>query len=192
MLVDFRKNGRQLTLSGVEELRVALAAAIQSGRRDPSDACWLLKLESLRFLGEQQQFEDLAIEYCVTYEVSPPSWEPMPSSIRLHDAAAPTVREAPCASHSDEAFPLEGEIDGRPEATFKSLRAYSQSHAEVVIDCRRLRRMDFVCAGEMLNEVAALRSAGKFLVFKDLTYLVACLMMVMGIHDLAELNLRTH
>ena len=98
----------------------------------------------------------------------------------------------PATAPSDEAFPLEGEIDGRPEATFKSLRAYSQSHAEVVIDCRRLRRMDFVCAGEMLNEVAALRSAGKFLVFKDLTYLVACLMMVMGIHDLAELNLRTH
>ena len=192
VLVDFRKNGRQLTLSGVEELRAALAGAIQSGRRDPSDACWLLKLETLRFLGEQQQFEDLAIEYCVTYEVSPPSWEPMPSSIRLHNAAAPTEREAPRASLSDEAFPLEGEIDGRPEATFKSLRAYSQSHAEVVIDCRRLRRMDFVCAGEMLNEVAALRSAGKFLVFKDLTYLVACLMMVMGIHDLAELNLRTH
>ena len=192
VLVDFRKNGRQLTLSGVEELRAALAAAIQSGRRDPSDACWLLKLETLRFLGEQQQFEDLAIEYCVTYEVSPPSWEPMPSSIRLHDAAMPAVREAPRASAGDEAFPLEGEIDGRPEATFKSLRAYSQSHAEVVIDCRRLRRMDFVCAGEMLNEVAALRSAGKFLVFKDLTYLVACLMMVMGIHDLAELNLRTH
>ncbi len=192
VLVDFRKNGRQLTLSGVEELRAALAAAIESGRRDPSDACWLLKLETLRFLGEQQQFEDLAIEYCVTYEVSPPSWEPMPSSIRLHNAAAPTVREAPRASLGDEAFALEGEIDGRPEATFKSLRAYSQSHAEVVIDCRRLRRMDFVCAGEMLNEVAALRSAGKFLVFKDLTYLVACLMMVMGIHDLAELNLRTH
>ena len=116
----------------------------------------------------------------------------MPKSIRLHNAAAATVSEAPRAALSDEAFPLEGEIDGRPDATFKSLRAYSQAHAEVVIDCRRLRRMDFVCAGEMLNEVAALRSAGKFLVFKDLTYLVACLMMVMGIHDLAELNLRTH
>jgi anti-anti-sigma regulatory factor len=193
VLVDFRKNSRQMTLSGVEGLRTALASAIQSGRRDPSDACWLLKLETLRFLGEQQQFEDLAIEYCVTYEVSPPSWEPMPASIRLHNAAAATVSEAPRRPVvSDEAFPLEGEIDGRPEATFKSLRAYSQSHAEVVIDCRRLRRMDFVCAGEMLNEVAALRSAGKFLVFKDLTYLVACLMMVMGIHDLAELNLRTH
>ena len=192
VLVDFRKNGRQMTLSGVEELRKALAAAIQSGRRDPSDACWLLKLETLRFLGEQQEFEDLAIDYCVTYEVSQPSWEPMPKSIRLHDAAVATVMDVPRQALPEEAFPLEGEIDGRPEATFKSLRAFSQAHAEVVIDCRRLRRMDFVCAGEMLNEVAALRSAGKFLVFKDLTYLVACLMMVMGIHDLAELNLRTH
>ena len=192
VLVEFRKNARQMTLSGVEELRTALASAIQSGRRDPSDACWLLKLETLRFLGEQQQFEDLAIEYCVTYEVSPPSWEPLPKSIRLQNSPMAPLGEAPRAALIDEAFPLEGEIDGRPEATFKSLRAYSQSHAEIVIDCRRLRRMDFVCAGEILNEVAALRSAGKFLVFKDLTYLVACLMMVMGIHDLAELNLRTH
>ena len=192
VLVDFRKNARRLTLSGVEELRTALASSIQSGRRDPSDACWLLKLETLRFLGEQQQFEDLAIEYCVTYEVSPPSWEPMPKSIRLQNSPVATVSEKPRLVLSDEAFPLEGEMDGRPESTFKSLRAYSQSHAEIVIDCRRLRRMDFVCAGEMLNEVAAMRSAGKFLVFKDLTYLVACLMMVMGIHDLAELNLRTH
>ena len=99
---------------------------------------------------------------------------------------------APETSLTDESFVLDGEIDGRPEAVFKSLRSYAQSRAEVVIDCRRLRRMDFVCAGEMLNEVAALRGAGKVPVFRDLSYLVACLMMVMGIHDLAELNLRTH
>ena len=192
VLVSFRKSARQMTLSGVEELRNALASCIQNGRRDPSDACWLLKLETLRFLGEQQQFEDLAIDYCVTYEVSPPSWEPLPKSIRLQNSAMAMLSEKPRVALTDDAFPLEGEIDGRPESTFKSLRDYSQSHAEIVIDCRRLRRMDFVCAGEMLNEVAAMRSAGKFLVFKDLTYLVACLMMVMGIHDLAELNLRTH
>jgi anti-anti-sigma regulatory factor len=191
VLVDFRKNGGHMTLAGVEELRAALSSAISNGRRDPSDACWLLKLETLRFLGEQQRFEDLAIDYCVTYEVSPPSWEPMPGSIRLHNSTAEAARVPQPASPTDDAFPLEGELDGRPDAIFKSLRAYSQAHPEIVLDCRRLRRMDFVCAGEMLNEVAALRSAGKFLVFKDLTYLVACLMMVMGIHDLAELNLRT-
>ena len=74
--------------------------SIQSGRRDPSDACWLLKLETLRFLGEQQQFEDLAIEYCVTYEVSPPSWEPMPKSIRLHNSAAATRERSAARSPS--------------------------------------------------------------------------------------------
>ena len=192
VLVDFRKNARPLTLSGVKELRAALAGSIEAGRRDPSDACWLLKLETLRFLGEQQQFEDLAIDYCVTYEVSPPSWEPMPETIRLEKDAAETESEQPGEAHPEDAFALVGEIDGRPESTFKALRAFSEEHSEVVIDCRRLRRMDFVCAGEMLNEVAAMRGAGKFLVFKDLSYLVACLMMVMGIHDLAELNLRTH
>ncbi len=193
VLVDFRKNARPITLSGVKELRAALTGSIEPGRRDPSDACWLLKLETLRFLGEQQRFEDLAIDYCVTYEVSPPSWEPMPETIRLEKDAAETAGEQPGESHHPEdAFALVGEIDGRPEVTFKALREYSQEHSEVVIDCRRLRRMDFVCAGEMLNEVAAMRGAGKFLVFKDLSYLVACLMMVMGIHDLAELNLRTH
>lgn len=192
VLVDFRKNGRPLTLSGVKELRAALASTIEVGRRDPSDACWLLKLETLRFLGDQQRFEDLAIDYCVTYEVSPPSWEPMPDSIRLETDAADVAEPEPGEMQAEDAFALVGEIDGRPESTFKALREYSQAHSEVVIDCRRLRRMDFVCAGEMLNEVAAMRGAGKFLVFKDLSYLVACLMMVMGIHDLAELNLRTH
>ncbi len=192
VLVDFRRNARQLTLSGVEALSAALTASIQMGRRDPSEACWLLKLEALRFLGEQQPFEDLAIDYCVTYEVSPPSWEPLPNTIRLQNAAPAPAGAAPETSLTGESFPLDGEIDGRPEAIFKSLRSYAQSRAEVVIDCRRLRRMDFVCAGEMLNEVAALRGAGKVPVFRDLSYLVACLMMVMGIHDLAELNLRTH
>ncbi len=192
VLVDFRRNGRPLTLSGVKELRAALAGCIEVGRRDPSDACWLLKLETLRFLGEQQRFEDLAIDYCVTYEVSPPSWEPMPESIRLENDAADAASDKPDEEHPEDAFALVGEIDGRPDGTFKALRQYSEEHSEVVIDCRRLRRMDFVCAGEMLNEVAAMRGAGKFLVFKDLSYLVACLMMVMGIHDLAELNLRTH
>lgn len=191
-LVDFRRNSRRLTLSGVEALRAALASCIQSGRRDPSDACWLLKLETLRFLGEQQQFEDLAIEYCVTYEVSPPSWEPLPKSIGLHNAGVAAGDESKRVAFLDDAFALEGEMDGRPEVLFKSLREFAQSHSEIVIDCRRLRRMDFVCAGELLNEVASLRTAGKFLVFRELTYLVACLMMVMGIHDLAELNLRTH
>jgi len=193
VLVDFRLNARQLTLSGLNALAVALSSSIESGRRDPSDACWLLKLETLRFLGMQQQFEDLAIDYCMTYEVSPPSWEALPPSVRLQGPAVKPAREATAAGHigsPDGVFALAGEIDGRPEAVFKALREYANAHEDVVIDCRGLRRIDFAGAGEILNEAAALRGAGKSVAFRNLSCLVGCLMMVMGIQEKAELNLR--
>ena len=190
VLVDMRRNERALMLSGVDELRIALSRTIENGRRDESDACWQLLLETLRFLGEQQQFEDLAIDYCVTYEVSPPSWEPLPRSIRMLNAAVTTMFVESNETPSGDAFVLAGELDGRPDGLFKALRAYASGREQVMLDCRRLRRIDFVCAGELLNEIAALRSGGKTLALRDLTHLVACLMMVMGIHDLAEMNLR--
>ncbi|MGE0316036.1 MAG: hypothetical protein AB7P21_30855 [Lautropia sp.] len=190
VLVDMRRGAAQLTLSGVDELRIALSRTIETGRRDASDACWQLLLETLRFLGEQQQFEDLAIDYCVTYEVSPPSWEPLPRSIRMLNAPLTTMFAEPTETASGDAFVFAGEFDGRPDDLFKALKAYAGARNVVTIDCRRLRRIDFVCAGELLNEIAALRTAGKTFVLRDLTHLVACLMMVMGIHDLAEMNLR--
>lgn len=191
-LADVRKNNGQLTVSGVDELRVALARSIEVGRRDSSDACWLLLLETLRFLNQQQAFEDLAIDYCVTYEVSPPSWEPLPASIKVMsdaDTEAATVRGV--VTEIPDVFVLAGEIDGRPQELFASLKAFSQHHQEIIVDCRRLRRIDFTCAGEILNEVAAIRSGGKFVAFRELSHLIACLMMVMGIQDLAELKVRS-
>jgi anti-anti-sigma regulatory factor len=70
------------------------------------------------------------------------------------------------------------------------MRGYAADRAEVVVDCRRLRRLDFVAAGELLNEVVALRTGGKYLVFRDLNHLVGALLSVMGIPDLAEIRLR--
>ena len=191
-LADVRKNNGQMSVSGVDELRVALARAIEVGRRDSSDACWLLLLETLRFLNQQQAFEDLAIDYCVTYEVSPPSWEPLPESIRLvSDAKTAVVPDDDGDAEVPDVFEMAGEVDGRPQELFAALPAFSQHHQEVVIDCRRLRRIDFTCAGEILNEVAALRSAGKFVAFRDLSHLIGCLLMVMGVQDLADLKIRT-
>lgn len=195
VLLDYRKHSRSLTVAGAEALANALANAVETGRRDPSDACWQLRLEVLRLLGNQTAFEDLAIDFCVTYEVSPPSWEALPKSIRLQSTGEGVVAEVDGeagAGSTDETYAFEGELEGRPDALFKGLKAFAEGRNEVIIDCRRLRRMDFVCAGEVLNEVAGLRGAGKYVIFKDLSYLVACLMMVMGVHDLAELNLRTH
>jgi anti-anti-sigma regulatory factor len=189
-------------VQGAEALLDALARCTEPGRRDASEACWLLQLSLLRLLGRQQVFDDLSIDYCVTYEVSPPAWEPMPPSIRTTAAGTATATAEADASFASraagdggfsagpEGFALVGELAGRAQVALGALREYAADRAEVVIDCSRLRRLDFVAAGELLNEVVALRTGGKYLIFKDLNQVVAALLAVMGIPDLAEIRLR--
>ncbi len=195
VLAAFSRSQRELLVQGADSLAAVVAGAIEAGRRDPSEACWLLQLELMRVLGRQQEFEDLSIDYCVTYEVSPPPWEPMPASVRVAApddgaAAAPAESADTGFGTGPDAFVVEGELTGRAQEALAALRAYAADRAEVVVDCRRLRRLDFVAAGELLNEVVSLRTGGKYLVFRDLNHLVAALLSVMGIPDLAEIRLR--
>ncbi|RPH44852.1 MAG: hypothetical protein EHM87_08860 [Burkholderiales bacterium] len=200
VIAVFERGERELLVQGAEALFDAVAPTIEPGRRDPSEACWLLQLALLRLLGQQQAFDDLSIDYCVTYEVSPPAWEPMPASVRMTAAGSATAEAAASAavraagdagfSAGPEAFAMIGELAGRAQDTLAALREYAADRAEVVVDCSRLRRVDFVAAGELLNEVVALRTGGKYLVFKDLNHVVAALLAVMGIPDLAEIRLR--
>jgi ABC-type transporter Mla MlaB component len=93
-------------------------------------------------------------------------------------------------SIQDDGLTLSGELEGRIQDTVAALRAPAQHHALIQLDCARLRRIDFGAAGELLNEVVALQAAGKYLRFKDVNHLVAALMSVMGIPDLAEVSMR--
>ena len=65
----------QLRFIGVEKLDTVLRAATPSGDKDVSQAWWKLRLEMLRVVHRPDEFELVALDYCVTYEVSPPSWE---------------------------------------------------------------------------------------------------------------------
>ncbi len=194
LLDAFARSRRELWVQGADALLGVLARSTEPGRRDPSEACWLLQMDLLRLQDRQQAFEDLAIDYCVTYEVSPPSWEPMPASIR----AAVSVDTEPVDRSGDpgrwttgaDALVVTGELLGRVPGFFEALDAFSADRAEVTIDCRALRRLDFAAAGELLNRLVTLRTGGKYVVFRDVNQLVAALMAVMGIHDLAELRLR--
>jgi len=58
------------------------------------------------------------------------------------------------------------------------------------LQCRRLVRVDFGAAGELLNEIVALKAAGKYLRLRDVNHLVAALLSVMGIPELADVRLR--
>lgn len=63
-----------LHFQGLNALHAALAAAAPSNARLVDPVWWQLRLAMLRVCGMQSMFDDVAMEYCVTYEISPPTW----------------------------------------------------------------------------------------------------------------------
>ena len=68
---------------GGERLFSVLQEAAPTGVRDADPAYWQLRLDALRMANRPDQFDEAAIDYCVTYEVSPPSWEPARCQVRV-------------------------------------------------------------------------------------------------------------
>jgi anti-anti-sigma regulatory factor len=191
ILMAFKKTQREVTISHADRLFDALMSCVEAGRRDESESGWLLALEMLRLMNQQQRFDDVSIDYCVTYEVSPPPWEPMPAWIKQTQGTTETRLDAtPKSGAEGNSFAIRGDLVGAIPSELAALRAYSQSTSSIVIDCRELRRLDFTAAGELLNVVATLRANGKQVLFVEPNWMVLSLMVVMGIHDLAEIRRR--
>ena len=74
-LVTCRKTKGQCLLAGAGHLAGLLAGKAQPGVR-ANEPAWLLLLELYQRLGHEAAFDDAAVAYAVSFEVSPPSWEP--------------------------------------------------------------------------------------------------------------------
>lgn len=74
-LATCRRTGGHCRLAGAGHLAGILAAKAQLGVR-ANEHAWLLLLDLYQRLGRQPAFEDAAVAYAVSFEVSPPSWEP--------------------------------------------------------------------------------------------------------------------
>ena len=188
----FKKAKREIAFSPVERLIEICKEGVEPGRRDTSDAIWLLLLEGLRLLGQQQQFEDTSIDYCVTYEVSPPSWEPMPAWIRA-EAAGPisiSASEKAGTRAQDGVFYLVGDVNGSIAMESGLLTEYGASRRDVKIDCAELRRIDFVAAGQLQNQLTTMRTLGKVIMLFNVSIPVGTLFGVVGMNDVANIKLR--
>lgn len=193
------RGAQQVAFIAPERLLEAARAAVQTGRRDPDAGAWLLLLRLLRLAGTQQAFEDASIDYCVTYEVSPPSWEPMPAHVHRDEGGLAGAGEALTVSSAAapagptpraDAFVLAGDLIGAMDADMAALRAHAERHAHVFIDCRRLRRLDFAAAGQLLNTAAGLRAAGRTVELDQPSHVVAALLTVMGLLEVATITPR--
>jgi len=186
----FKRSNHELTVLGAEQLVQPLWAAVEPGRRDASDAVWMLLLEVLRLLGRQSDFEEAGIQYCITFEVSPPSWEPSPPSLKARAAAS--VAAAPVVAAAPAMDPLDwrGVIDREGEPHFGRLVMEARNSNNLIVECRLLRRMAFSTATALLTVLMKLQAAGVRVEFRNVNSLVAALFYLLGITAIAGVQVR--
>ncbi|WP_246093708.1 STAS domain-containing protein [Zoogloea ramigera] len=173
----------KLALSGAADFANLLAGQLKPGVRE-GQTLWLLLLEIMQYTEQQARFDDLAVDYAMTFEESPPSWEPPPlltTSQSEGNVLDPTMGQV---------YVLEGEIVGPNTDVLRKITRFATDRTKVEVDCGRLRRMDFVSAGTLFNIVSQLHTQGRLVVFKNVNSMVAALMQVMGLHQVARIELR--
>ena len=197
-LVDADNDGATLLLRGIAALKRAnkefvfgspehlaqiLAAKLVPGERR-NESMWLLLLELYQQAFRQDEFEEAAVNYAITFEVSPPSWVALPT--RAEEAPQP----APAPPRKAEGFALSGQLLGATAADFAPLEAQLAGRDEYDIDARKLVRIDAASAGHLLEMLTRLHAKGKTLRISGLSTLVAAYLETLGFADVAELRAR--
>lgn len=180
----FKAAKKEVWLTGEATILRLLRAAAKAGDTSVDAAAWLLLLELYQMVGMQNEFEEAAVDYAVTYEVSPPSWEAPPPRPRIE----PLELSQPVATQTaDDAFGLAGDIAGQTEQLFTGLAGYAAAANPVVLDFAAVRRIDFVNAGRLLNALEKLKAEGKTVVIRGAGQMIIGLFAVMGIPKVARI-----
>jgi hypothetical protein len=193
---------------GGDKLLALLHAAAPTGERDADPAFWQLRLDALRMANRPDQFDEAAIDYCVTYEVSPPSWERATCQVRMSGSdAGSTTSPTSIVSEASTSFlesqiiedehqirtghvDLSGQLVGDIGETLKQMDADLGGASRIDVSCAKLIRVDFIAAGDLLNWVLARRTEERGVTFSDAHRLVALFFGAMGINEHARVTVR--
>lgn len=188
----------QFVFSGVDRLETLLEIMTQSGDRTSGTEWWRLRMSALRLMGRPDEFELVALDYCVTFEVSPPSWVAPKCGYSDDNASASAQPQAnerdmlasdfgeltlPPPIDNGPAALLSGVIEGDAVPLLQPLQELVKPGVPLVIACDKLMRIDFAAAGSVLNWAADLQSQGHVVHFQNLHRLIAVFFNVIGINE---------
>jgi ABC-type transporter Mla MlaB component len=175
-LGKLRKRHYPLVLQHPEKIRRALDAAVKQGR-DAEEGYWTLLLELLHWQNDRAQFEDRAVDFAVAFEVSPPSWEPPPSP----SSAAPAAGALVALPERAEALALAGVMVGPNDPQLAKLAEFREGRSVVALDMSGVERVDFVCAGALLNAISRTEGQRKTVQIAGASPIIRALLLLIGI-----------
>lgn len=178
-----RRGEKRINVSGAKEfvqvIKTQLAGAARQEMR-----YWALLFELYQILSLQNEFEDAAIDYAVTFELSPPSWEPLPETVQT---AAASEIEAEEPTLEAESFLIEGVLSSASDFKLRDLERHAASRAEIHIDMSNATRVDFVTVGAFIGTLVNLNQSGKQVVISGANGMIHALFDVMGVTEYATL-----
>ena len=208
----------QLRFLGEVQLQKVLLDATPSGEPAVDPKWWQLRMAMLRVIHRPDDFELTALDFCVTYEVSPPDWQvarcdykslddeggAMGRATIIGEPTTETVYSTLLELDGDSGldFPastsvrflsvdLSGQIQGDAVGVVDRLEASLAGAGRMQISCAKLIRVDFSAAGMLLNWVSARQAENRFVEFSEVNRLVAAFFNVIGIVEYAKVSIRT-
>jgi len=179
ILANSQKIKHKFEVSGVDRL-IQLLQDLNRATHTRS-AHWLLLLELYQLLGRKDEFEDLAVNYAVHFEVSPPSW------IETAKAQVVQVPDSPPAASGD-ALMVTGEISSKNTAVFDLMKSYAAEHTNVVLDMSQVTRVDYESVGSVIGLLMQWMGEGKNITIREHHTFIQELFRIMSIDQLATLQ----
>lgn len=180
LLSKARKAKLDVSLESYEAFMQRLNSQSVAGQAT-HEPLWRLLLELLQRHGHQDSFEERAVDYAITFELSPPSWENLPPA---------QPKAATASAHvSDDAHYLSGELKN---CRFEDLIPVLERSQHPIIDFSAVTRLDFVSAGQLVNRLTPYKAKGKDITIRGPNRLVAELLAIVGLNKQIRIVVPKH
>jgi anti-anti-sigma regulatory factor len=188
-LAKLRRAQMPMWFNNVESLEGVLRSAFNEKTPAEQRPYWGLLFEFYILQCNADAFEELALEYAVAFEVSPPNWEIYVNTVAAAAAkAAPTAaRPATPAAGPDAGFEVKGVISSASANQIADLNAHAASRTEVVVDMAKVLRVEFAYTSAFFDVVKAIQLAGKRVILTGLNEVNAALLEALGVNRYAIL-----
>lgn len=175
---------REVVVIGAEGLAAHLTQTLEvmDKRNEPQ---WHLLIAMYDSLGNQEGFEEAAVNYAVTFEVSPPSWEVRDRSKVRNTPGSTAATPQAATTHSGPN--LSGEVRA-PCASI--VQAINAAESNIAIDASGLKRIEIPAAEEILACLRQRKQAGATITINGLPPLPLILLAHHHWGEVAQLKQR--
>lgn len=136
---------------------------------------WMIYLEVLQWKGRVEEFESMAMEFALKFDISPPGWEAdgvMSLSKGRDSAPTETVLDAVISGNNVDALidQIRQEVEGSDSGVCS-------------INFARIDRMDFSAAGSLVHFLQTVSQNQGRIVFENVNEMICVLLEIVGVTE---------